>query len=82
MKKNCLDCLYCKVSCKSKKHDMLCFCSMSKKKEILLDIYWSEKKPCKKFFDMTEEIILVVSNNSVSSDYKLPLIKETALLRA
>jgi len=55
---------------------------MSKNKEPNLDIYWSEKKLCKNFSDMSDDITLVVSNNIVSSDYRLPLIKENALMRA
>jgi len=82
MKKTCLDCLHCKVLCISKKYDMLCYCSMSKNKEPNLDIYWSEKKMCKNFSDMSDDITLVVSNNHVSSDYRLPLINENALMRA
>ena len=49
--KNCFDCLYCKVSAKSKNH-RLCFCAETKKKERHKDSYWLKKPVCKKFEDM------------------------------
>jgi len=80
MKKTCLDCLHCKVSCKSKKNNILCFCSLSVKKKTYLDIFWSEKKPCKDFFDMTEDITLVVSNTV--TDNKIAPVWDKSLMRA
>jgi hypothetical protein len=51
-KKNCGDCLYCKVSAFSTKHLRLCYCSETEKKEKRIEFYWLNKKPCGKFEDM------------------------------
>jgi hypothetical protein len=50
--KNCLDCLHCKVSAKSK-IVRLCFCAKTKTKENHREIYWHLKPVCRKFEDMT-----------------------------
>ena len=50
--KNCLDCLYCKVSAKTKEV-RLCFCAKTKSKERHKEPFWLEKKLCKRFEDMT-----------------------------
>ena len=51
--KSCVDCLHCKVSAISPFYCFLCFCAMSKKKEIYQEPYWVRKPVCKKFEDMT-----------------------------
>ena len=50
--KNCIDCLHCKVSKKSKGDSYLCFCSEISKKAIINEVYWLNKSICKKFEDM------------------------------
>ena len=52
-KKNCGDCLHCKVACISTKDNKLCFCSQAKKKIYFTLAYWITKKVCKNFEDMT-----------------------------
>ena len=51
-KKNCLDCLHCKVSAKSTRNCRLCFCAETGKKEKHKEPYWIIKPVCKKFTDM------------------------------
>jgi hypothetical protein len=51
--KTCGDCLHCKVCACSSKNARLCFCAMQKRKERDIEFYWLNKKPCKKFIDMT-----------------------------
>ena len=50
--KNCLDCLHCKVSAKTKEV-RLCFCARTKKKENHREPYWIDKPVCKRFDDMS-----------------------------
>ena len=52
-KKNCTDCLHCKVSSTSTKNCRLCFCSESNKKDFHKEIYFYYKPVCRKFEDMS-----------------------------
>ena len=49
VKKNCLDCLHCKVSAKSTANCMLCFCAITEKKVKHKEHYWHAKKVCDNF---------------------------------
>jgi hypothetical protein len=53
-KKNCLDCLYCKVSAKSAANDRLCFCAKGDREERRPERFWFGKEVCEKFEDMEE----------------------------
>jgi len=52
-KKNCGDCLHCKVCANSSKGCRLCFCSETEQKERHKEQYWLTKPPCRKFEDMS-----------------------------
>ena len=52
-KKNCADCLHCKVAYCSTRNSRLCFCAKDKNKIYDLETYWITKSVCKKFEDMT-----------------------------
>ena len=52
-KKNCGDCLHCKVSAASSRNCRLCFCSKDRQKLYDIETYWLLKKVCKKFEDMS-----------------------------
>jgi len=52
-KKNCGDCLHCKVSSCSTKKSRLCFCSEDKHKEHDIESFWLTKMVCRKFEDMS-----------------------------
>ena len=52
-KKNCFDCLHCKVSAKSTEDDFLCFCAKSKKRVAHKKPFWLKKSLCKRFDDMS-----------------------------
>jgi hypothetical protein len=52
-KKNCADCLYCKVSACSREQCWICFCEKSKKKPMYKENYWTERAVCKLFDDMS-----------------------------
>ena len=51
-KKNCGDCLHCKVSSCSTKKSRLCFCSKDRQKLYDIETYWLTRQVCKKFIDM------------------------------
>jgi len=51
-KKNCCDCLHCKVFEGSTKDCRLCFCSERKTKAYYQEKYWMTKKVCDDFEDM------------------------------
>ena len=51
-KKQCVDCLHCKVSAKSTRNQRLCYCAESKKRERHREMYWLSKKVCTEFYDM------------------------------
>jgi len=51
-KKNCCDCLHCKVYEGSTKKCRLCFCSERKTKAYYQEAYWKAKKVCDGFEDM------------------------------
>jgi hypothetical protein len=52
--KTCFDCLHCKVSANSTEKNRLCFCDETEKKVRHKDLYWLNKKVCKKFEDMSD----------------------------
>jgi len=52
-KKNCTDCLHCKVSVKSTENCRLCFCSNIGRKAVVNEFYWLNKTICQKFSDMS-----------------------------
>ena len=52
-KKNCTDCLYCKVSVKSTEKCRLCFCANIGRKAVVNEFYWLNKTVCQKFSDMS-----------------------------
>jgi len=52
-KKNCGDCLHCKVASCSTRNSRLCFCSKEKNTFYDLETYWLSKTVCKKFIDMS-----------------------------
>ncbi|MDR0442551.1 MAG: hypothetical protein LBH44_03995 [Treponema sp.] len=54
-KKNCTDCLHCKVSAKSTENNRLCYCSENKIKKTKPEFYWLNKKPCDEFESMDDE---------------------------
>ena len=51
-KKNCTDCLHCKVSVKSTDDCRLFFCSEIGRKAAIIEFYWLNKPVCQKFEDM------------------------------
>ena len=51
-KKTCFDCLHCKVSAKSTKNCLLCFCEKTKDKGKHKEAYWLKKPLCEIFEDM------------------------------
>jgi hypothetical protein len=51
-KRNCVDCLHCKVSAKSTEKCRLCFCSETEKKARHKEPYWQKKRICSRFDDM------------------------------
>jgi len=53
IKINCIDCLYCKVSVKSRENYRICYCSAINRVQIHKDTYWQKKKVCARFDDMT-----------------------------
>ena len=50
--RTCLDCLYCKVSVKSTKNCMLCFCEKTINKAKHKEPYWVKNHMCIQFEDM------------------------------
>jgi len=52
-KKNCTDCLHCKVSSCSTRNSRLCFCSKDRQKVYDIETYWLSKAVCRKFEDMS-----------------------------
>ena len=52
-KKNCTDCLNCKVSAISTTKCRLCFCVNIGRKALLQELYWRKKTPCRNFEDMS-----------------------------
>jgi hypothetical protein len=52
-KKNCTDCLHCKISAKSTENCRMCYCSEKKVRHIKAEFYWLNKKPCEEFEDMS-----------------------------
>jgi hypothetical protein len=53
-KRQCIDCLNCKVSKKSTEDLRICFCARKKKLK-LIEVHWKEQKACKYFNDMNAE---------------------------
>ena len=51
-KKNCGDCLYCKVSAKSTEKYRLCYCAEIGRKTATEEVYWLKKAVCGRFEDM------------------------------
>ena len=51
-KRNCIDCLYCKVSAKSTEKCRLCFCSVINREQRHKESYWQKKRVCFQFDDM------------------------------
>ena len=52
-KKNCTDCLHCKVCACSTNNSYICYCAKTKNKERDLEFYWLNKPVCSKFEDMS-----------------------------
>ena len=52
--KTCIDCLYCRVSRKSTENNRLYFCSQKRKTENHKERFFTAKKACDEFEDMTE----------------------------
>jgi len=52
-RKNCLDCLHCKVSVKSTENCRLCFCAKIGRIAVFNDVFWLNKTLCNKFEDMS-----------------------------
>ena len=53
-KKNCTDCLNCKVSVMSSADKgRLCFCVNIGRKAIIHELFWRNKSPCRDFSDMS-----------------------------
>jgi len=57
-KKNCTECLYCKVSMNSTTKCRLCFCSVKNREEKHDEKYWKLKPVCNNFFDMSDKDII------------------------
>ena len=76
-KKNCLDCLHCKVSAQSTAKCRLCFCEEKEKKVRHKEFYWLNKKPCDEFSDMTETVKLAVLQKPINKRRK-PLLRNNA----
>ena len=51
-KKNCCDCMHCKVSSKSTENCRLYFCSKIGRKAAISEFYWVNRSTCHKFEDM------------------------------
>jgi len=52
-KKNCCDCLHCKVSRKSIVRSGLCFCEQKPERKERKEKYWRGKEVCRLFDDMS-----------------------------
>jgi hypothetical protein len=52
-KKNCFDCLHCKVCAKSIFNGMECFCEVKRTKKVCKVTYWQKRDVCKKFDDVS-----------------------------
>ena len=52
-KRNCTDCLHCKVCAMTYINTRICFCSKEKNKQYDLETFWITKKVCKKFEDIS-----------------------------
>jgi hypothetical protein len=52
-KNSCFDCLHCKVSAKSTRNCKLYFCAKTKKKANHKEPFWTKRKVCRKFDDMS-----------------------------
>ena len=51
VKRNCLECFYCKVSRKAIMTNGLCFCDKKRRIKEKPAIYWQKKKVCRLFDD-------------------------------